>query len=315
MTDRPRRYLVTGGAGFIGSHLVRELLARGHTVRVLDDFATGRRSNLEGLHGALEVQEGDIRKPAAVRRAMKGVTHVHHHAALPSVARSVADPKTCHEVNVTGTLNLLLAARSAGVERFVYASSSSVYGDSPHLPKEEGMAPAPLSPYAVTKACSERYCQIFHALHGLPCVSLRYFNVFGPNQDPGSPYSAAIPRFITALLRGEPLVIRGDGRQTRDFTYVDNVVHANILADGAERVGGLTLNIAGGTSVSLLDLLSALQELTGCRTDPVFEAARPGDVRHSHADIRRAADVLGYQPIVGFIDGLRRTVEHYRRLR
>ena len=309
------RYLVVGGGGFIGCHLVRELLSRGHGVRVLDNFTTGHRANLDGLAGELEIIEGDIRDRAVVSQAVEGISHILHQAALPSVVRSVADPLTSHEVNVTGTLNLLLAARNAKVERFVFASSSSVYGDTTELPKEEGMHPRPLSPYAIGKLCAEQYCRVFHSLYALNTVVLRYFNVFGPRQDPNSPYSAAIPMFIRAILNGQRPGVKGDGRQTRDFTYVANVVHANLLACTAKDVGGEVFNVGGGQRYSLLDLLSSLGKLGKTPVDPVFEPPRPGDVRDSQADINRAQRSLGYAPIVGFDDGLRETLSYYKSLR
>ena len=306
------RYLVVGGAGFIGSHIVRRLVADGALVRVLDDFSTGFRRNLEGLETKIELIEGDIRDRQVVARASTGVTHVLHQAALPSVARSVADPQTSNDVNVVGTLNLLVAARDAGVRRFVYASSSSVYGNTTELPKHEGMPLKPLSPYAVGKLCAEHYCHVFHSLYGLDTVMLRYFNVFGPRQDPDSPYSAAIPRFILTVLGGGQPTVKGDGLQTRDFTYVENVVHANLLACTAAGVGGRAFNVGVGQRISLLDLIRSLGRLTARTLEPIFEPARPGDVRDSQADIGQARALLGYEPIVDLQTGLERTVAFYR---
>ncbi len=311
-----RRYLVTGGAGFIGSNLVEALLRRGDSVVVLDDFSTGRRPNLETAvrarsHGAPEpiVIQGDIRDRATVRRALEGVTHVLHQAALPSVPRSIEDPASSHEVNATGTLNLLLAARDAGVARFVYASSSSVYGDAPLLPKVESMAPAPLSPYAVSKLAGEQYCRIFHGLYGLETIALRYFNVFGPRQDPNSQYAAVVPNFVKAATSGGRPMIFGDGLQSRDFTYIDNAVEANLLACEAQSdAAGRAYNVACGERTSLLDLVKALERVVGSPLRPIHDPPRPGDVRDSVASIDEAERALGYAPRVGLEEGLRRTV-------
>ena len=308
------RWLVTGGAGFIGSHLVREILSRGQAVRVLDNFSTGSRAKLAGLTGALEIVEGDIRSPETCASAMREVAYVLHVAALPSVARSVADPQTSHDVNVNGTFNLLMAARDAGVKRLVYSSSSSVYGDTPELPKEEGMKPTPLSPYAVSKLVGEHYCSVFTSLFGLSTVALRYFNVFGPRQDPNSQYSAVIPRFITAMLKGEAPRVHGDGLQTRDFTYVKNVVHANLLACEADLSGPVVVNIGAGQRTSLLDLIAAIGALGGKTLAPVFEPTRKGDVRDSQAAIARAREKLGYTPIVDMAAGLAETLAYFKTL-
>jgi UDP-glucose 4-epimerase len=306
-----KRVLVTGGAGFIGSHLVDELVRRGVQVRVLDNFSTGRRENVAPVIDQIELIEGDIRDADTVHRAVQGVDYVLHQAALPSVPRSVADPLTTHAVNATGTLNVLLAAREANVKRVVYASSSSVYGDNPALPKREEMPTHPLSPYAVSKLAGENYCRAFYQVYGLPAVVLRYFNVFGPRQDPASPYAAVIPKFIAALLRGESPTIYGDGTKSRDFTYVANVVQANLLACEKDEAIGQVLNVACGERHTLFDLYSELVELTGKALPPVFAPARPGEVKHSLAAIEQAAQVLGYAPQVEWHEGLRRTVEWY----
>jgi len=301
-------YLVTGGAGFIGSHIVDALLAEGHRVRVLDNFSTGKRENVAHVLDQIELIEGDARDPEAVRRSVEGVQYVLHQAALPSVPRSIKDPLTTHEVNATGTLNVLIAARDAGVKRLVYASSSSVYGDTPELPKREDMTPRPKSPYAVSKLAGEHYCQAFGEAYGLETVCLRYFNVFGPRQDPNSQYAAAIPRFILALLNGGELRIYGDGEQTRDFTYVGNVVRANLLAATAPGAAGAVCNVACGQRTSLLTLIGMLSELTGKEPAPIFEPARPGDVRDSLADLTNAERRFGYAAKVSLVHGLRETV-------
>ena len=309
------RYLVTGGAGFIGSHLVRELVSRGEAVRVLDDFKTGKPENLAPISEGLELLEGGVDDPVAVDRAMQGVDFVLHQAALGSVPRSVEDPLTSHSVNLTGTLVLLESARRAKVRRFIYASSSSVYGDTPQLPKVETMPTAPLSPYAVTKLAGEFYCGVFHRIYGLETVSLRYFNVFGPRQSPDSQYAAVIPRFMSALASSESPVIYGDGRQSRDFTYIDNVVQANLLSCTApSAAAGQAYNIACGESFTLLDLLREMGEICGRNVQPRFEAARLGDVRDSLAGIGKAKEFLGYQPAVSFQEGLRRTL-HFAGLK
>ena len=310
------RYLVTGGAGFIGSNLTRALLSAGQRVRVLDNFLTGKRENLAGLAhdhgGAFELQEGDIRDLPAARRAVEGADYVLHQGALPSVPRSVADPVLSNEINVAGTVNVLVAARDAAVRRVVFAASSSAYGDTPELPKRESMAPNPKSPYAAQKLAGEHYMRIFQEVYGLETVSLRYFNVFGPRQDPQSTYAAVIPRFITSVLRGEPPTVYGDGLQTRDFTYIDNVVQANLAACAAPKAAcGGVFNIACGERVSLLDILEIVYGLAGKRVAPKFEPSRAGDVRDSLADITRARDVVGYDPKVAFRDGMRKTFEWF----
>jgi len=307
-----RTFLVTGGAGFIGSNIVAELVRRGERVRVLDNFATGKRENIAPFLSQVELIEGDLRLPEAVRQAVEGVDYVLHQGALPSVQRSIEDPLATNEVNARGTLNLLIAARDAGVKRVVYASSSSIYGDSPTLPKVETMKPAPKSPYAASKLAGEHYCQVFHQVYGLETVCLRYFNVFGPNQDPTSDYAAVIPKFITAMLRGDGPVIYGDGLQSRDFTPVVNVVEANLLAADAEDAAGKVFNVACGKRHNLLELVEALNRILNTSLTPIHAAPRPGDVRHSQADVSKAERVLGYKTVVEFEEGLERAAEWYK---
>jgi UDP-N-acetylglucosamine/UDP-N-acetyl-alpha-D-glucosaminouronate 4-epimerase len=304
-------YLVTGGAGFIGSHLVRALHTRGDKVRVLDNFSTGFRRNLADLPD-VEVIEGDVRSYHTVREAVEGVHFVLHQAALPSVPRSIRDPITSNDVNVVGTLNVLNASRDARIARLIYASSSSIYGRSPELPKREDMMPLPISPYAVSKLAGENYCRAFWELYGFETVMLRYFNVFGPQQDPTSQYSAVIPIFISKLLKGEAPVVNGDGSQTRDFTFVDNIVQANLTACQAAGVAGKLFNVAAGSRHSVLELLETLQDITGERLPARFNPSRMGDVPHSYADIGQARELLRYQPTVGFRDGLERTTAAMR---
>jgi UDP-glucose 4-epimerase len=304
--------LVTGGGGFIGSHLVDRLLDLGHSVRVLDNFSTGRRTNLRRTLTHIELIEGDLRDPDTVRRAAQGAEIVLHQAALPSVPRSVNDPRTTNAVNVEGTLNVLLAAREAGARRVVVASSSSVYGDTPTLPKIETMPPTPRSPYAISKLAAEQYTCSFAALYGLETVALRYFNVFGPRQDPTSQYSGVIALFCTAALRGEPYTIQGDGLQSRDFTYIENVVQANLLAATAPDVSGQVFNVACGERITLLDMITTLNRLVG-RDQPIeYSPARSGDVRHSLAAIGKARQLLGYAPAIDLAEGLARTLAWYR---
>jgi UDP-glucose 4-epimerase len=306
--------LVTGGAGFIGSSLVRALLARGDRVRVLDDFSTGNLENLSEVASDIEIHEGDVRDNAALGPALAGVELVFHQAAIPSVPRSLADPLFNHDVSATGTLKLLVAAQRAGVRRVIYAASSAAYGDAPTLPKVETMRPAPTSPYAVGKLTGEHYCQVFASAYGLETVCLRYFNVFGPRQDPASEYAAVIPRFITGALAGRGLTVYGDGTQSRDFCFIDNVAEANLLAGsaGAGDVSGHVLNVACGVSTSLNDLIRILGEALGRRIAVTYAPARVGDVKHSLGDIQEARVRLKYTGDVPFQEGLRRTVEWYR---
>jgi UDP-glucose 4-epimerase len=303
--------LVTGGAGFIGSHLVQRLLRDGYRVRVLDNFVTGKTDNLQDVRGDIELVEGSVADEEAARRAVEGVQGVLHQAAVPSVPRSVRDPLGSNEANITGTLTLLCAARDAGVQRFVYAASSSAYGDTSTLPKEESMLPVPLSPYAVAKLAGENYCRVFHRVYGLETVSLRYFNVFGPRQDPKSEYAAVVPRFITAMLEGREITIYGDGEQSRDFTYIDNTVEANMLALSSPHAPGELCNVACGESFTLNELAHTLGEITGTRPNIQYVEGRAGDVKHSLADISRAHRVLGYAPRIGFREGLQKTAEYF----
>ena len=308
--------LVTGGAGFIGSNLTEALLKQGYLVRVLDNFSTGKRENLifDKTYSFLEMIEGDICDLTVCQRVMKNIEYVFHQAALPSVQRSVEDPLTSNSVNVGGTLNILLAARDAGVKRLIYASSSSIYGDTPTLPKHEEMPPNPLSPYALQKYIGEKYCRLFFQLYGLETVSLRYFNIFGPKQDPTSIYSAVIPRFIGALLEGRSPTIFGDGEQSRDFTYIDNVVQANLLAMSAVHLNGEAINIACGKRTSLNQLISFLKEIVGSKVSPIYEEPRKGDVKHSLAEIRKGKQFLNYEPKVDIEAGLKKTVEYFQKL-
>ena len=307
------KYLVTGVAGFIGRSIAAALLARGETVRGIDSFITGRRENLFGLEG-MEFVEGDLADPAACAEVCRGVEIVFHEAALASVPRSVADPVATNVNCVDATLNLLVAAREAGVRRVVYAGSSSAYGDTPTLPKHEGMMPNPISPYAVAKLAGEHYMRVFARVYGMETVVLRYFNVFGPYQDPTSHYSGVLAVFCRRMLAGEQPTIYGDGEQSRDFTYIDNVVHANLLAAGApaEKVSGRTMNTATGARITLNETFRLLRELTGYEGEPAYANPRAGDIRDSLADIGLAGELLGYQPVVDFREGLRRTVEWYR---
>jgi len=302
------RVLITGGAGFIGSNLVDELLAAGHAVRVLDNFSTGHRHNLAGAEDEVELIEGDLRSYERVHNAVRGCEVVLHQGALPSVPRSVQDPLTTSEINVGGTLNVLLTARDEGVRRVVFASSSSIYGDAPGFPRSEGQTPMPLAPYAVSKLAAEQYCRVFTAVYGLETVSLRYFNVFGRHQDPASMYSAVIPRFVLAMRQGQAPTIYGDGEQSRDFTHVDDVVAANVLAMDAPGASGGVFNVACGTHHSLNELVELLNGLLETDVEPIHTSPRAGDVERSWADIGLARDLLGYAPTVDFEHGLRRTL-------
>jgi nucleoside-diphosphate-sugar epimerase len=305
-------YLVTGGAGFIGSNLVEALLLRGHAVRVVDNFSTGRRENLQSLSGNLEVSELDITDGAALSRVFTGVEYVLHEAALPSVPRSIEDPVGTFRASVEGTINVLESARQAGIKKLVFASSSSIYGSNPELPKRETMLPAPMSPYAAGKLSAETFCRVYHKVYGLPTTCLRYFNVFGPRQDPNSQYAAVIPKFITAGLKNQGVTVFGDGEHSRDFTYVDNVVQANILAaENPDGAGGV-FNAACGDRVTLNQMLGMIEELRGGPINRQYVPSRPGDVPHSQADISLLQETFGYQPRVPFRQGLARTYEYFK---
>jgi len=304
-------YLVTGGAGFIGSHLAEELLRRGHRVRVVDSLITGKRANLASI-AAAEFIEGDLADADVAAKAAMGMDYVLHQAAIPSVPRSVDDPAPTTRANITATLNILVAARAAGVKRLVYAGSSAAYGDTPTLPKHEEMPTRPLSPYALQKLVGEQYCQLFTQLYRFPTVTTRYFNVFGPRQDPGSPYSGVISLFATAVLAGQTPIIHGDGEQTRDFTYIANVVDGVLRACEAPNVAGEVINVATGQRTSLNELLRVLNRLVNVNVRPTYKETRAGDVRDSQADISKAKALLGYEPTVSLEDGLRHTLEWCR---
>lgn len=301
-------YLVTGGAGFIGSHIVDALLMAGHNVRVLDDFSSGKTSNIQQVIDRITLIQGSIADLDTVKQAAEGVDYVLHHAALVSVPGSVDNPLAANLLNIDGTLNVLVAARDAGVKRVVYASSSAVYGNIPDLPKNEGMKTDLLSPYALTKLTGEHYCQLFTKLYGLATVTLRYFNVFGPRQDPNSLYAAVIPKFIETIIQGKRPIIYGDGMQSRDFSYVQNNVKANILACKMPGVEGEVFNISCGQSFTLIELVAAINQILGTRVEPIFEPIRAGDVKHSLADVTKATEMLGYSPSVTFIDGLEQLI-------
>jgi len=305
-------YLVTGGAGFIGSALVRELLRRGEQVRVVDNFLTGKPQNLAEVLDRIEFQEVDLSDLEQLRPALAGIDYVLHQAALPSVPRSVTDPVTSNQMNIDATLNLLVAARDARVKRVVYAASSAAYGDTPTLPKLESMPSNPISPYAITKLVGEMYAKVFTQTYGLETVSLRYFNIFGPRQDPTSPYSGVLSLFITSLLQGKQPTIYGDGEQSRDFTFVDNAVQANLLACTAPHVAGKVLNVATGQRQTLNNTFATLRRIIGADVEPLYAAPRAGDILHSQADITQARQHLGYEPTVLFEEGLEKTVEWYR---
>ena len=306
-------FLVTGGAGFVGSHLVEELLRRGEQVRVLDNFSTSKRENIGTFLDNVELIEGDIRSYHTVREAVDGIGIIFHQGALPSVPRSVKDPLTTNDVNVAGTLNVLDAARDAGVKRVVFASSSSVYGANPEIPKREEMLPMPISPYAVSKLTGEKYCEVFSQIYGLETVALRYFNVFGPRQDPQSSYAAFIPRFIVGIAEAKELIINGDGNQSRDFTFVSNVVDANLRAAHAEDVSGQVFNIACGSNLTVNEVVNIVREALGTEGHVKHGPPAPGDVPHSLADITRAREKLGYEPLVPAEEGLRRAVQWFRK--
>jgi len=306
-------FLVTGGAGFIGSNISEELVRRGEKVRILDNFSTGKRENIADFEDAIEVVEGNLRDLETVGRAVAGVDFIVHEGALPSVERSIKDPLMTNAVNILGTLNLLSAALRLGVRRVVYASSSSVYGDTPTLPKKEEMKSNPNSPYAVTKLVGEEYCRIYYSIYGLETVCLRYFNVFGPKQDPNSQYAAVIPKFISLMLKGKRPPVYGDGEQSRDFTFIDNVVEASLEACKVKKAAGGVFNIACGERVTINKLVRRINEILGTRIEPVYESPRKGDVKHSQADISRARKVLNYSPKVGFELGLERTVHWFKQ--
>jgi len=313
--EKPSRILVTGGGGFIGSNLTEALLKQGHRVRVLDNFSTGKRTNLlfDEVYPSLEIIEGDIRDLVLCQKSMKEVEYVFHQAALASVPQSVEDPLTANAVNVEGTLNILLAARDKGVKRLIYASSCAIYGDDPTLPKKEDMVPVPLSPYALQKNIGENYGRLFFQLYGLEFVSLRYFNVFGPKQDPSSIYSAVIPRFIDALIYDRSPIVFGDGEQSRDFVYIDNVVQANLLAISAKHLHGEVINIGCGRKISLNRLLDVLKEILGSKVSVIYQEARKGDIRDSLADIQKGKEILNFEPQVGIEVGLKKTVEYFQK--
>lgn len=306
-----KRTVVIGGAGFIGSHLAEELARRAYHITILDDLSTGKTENTESLlkKGNVEFLQGSVTDLPLLQELFQGVNYVFHQAAIPSVPRSIKNPQTCHEINITGTLNVLLAARDNGVMKVIYASSSSVYGDTPTLPKREDMLPNPQSPYAVTKLAGEYYCQVFHQVYGIPTICLRYFNVYGPRQDPNSQYAAAIPRFISRVTQGNPPIIYGDGEQTRDFTFIKDTVEANILAAESDATG--VFNIGKGESVSINRLAELIIGLMGNNVRPVHEESRPGDIRHSMADISRAK-TFGYDPKYSLEEGLRETIRSFR---
>jgi nucleoside-diphosphate-sugar epimerase len=309
-------FLVTGGAGFIGSNLADELIRRGGTVRIIDNLVTGSRHNLEEIGGSFDFIEADLNDTALVEKALDGVEVVFHQAALPSVPRSVADPAETHNACVNATFNILQMSRAAGIRKFVYAASSSAYGDQPVLPKTETMRPDPLSPYAAAKLAGEHYCRVFHTVYGMDTVALRYFNVFGPRQDPSSQYSGVISRFIDAFMKGGTPVIYGDGEQSRDFTFIANVVDANIKASLSTRAAGEVMNVANGERVTLNQLVDVMGRVTG-KMDVAadYQPERQGDVKHSQADNRKAVELIGYEKLVGLEEGLRRTIEWWKSSR
>jgi nucleoside-diphosphate-sugar epimerase len=307
------KYLVTGGAGFIGSNICRKLTSEGCFVRVVDNLLTGKKSNLADIIDEIEFIEADMGDEAVASSAMKDIDVVLHQGALPSVPKSLDNPEATHKHCVDATFTLLMAARDGGVKRFVYAASSSAYGDSPTLPKEEKMPARPLSPYAVAKLVGEYYCSVFYKVFGLETISLRYFNVFGPYQDPTSQYAAAIPAFVTSILQDKSPTVYGDGQQSRDFTFIENVVHANLLAARAEKTEGQAVNIACGNAVTVNKIIEMINEIVGNNVKPIYADARIGDVKHSLADITQAEKLLGYKPLVPFKDGLAIAIEWYRK--
>jgi len=306
-------YVVTGGGGFIGSHIIENLVRQRNTVKVIDNFSTGKRENIDAFKNDVEIIDADLAETKNLAQFLKGADYVIHQAAIPSVPKSILDPLKSHNANVNGTLNLLLACRDAGVKRFVYASSSSLYGDSPTLPKHESMMPNPLSPYGAQKLFAEMYCQVFTKAYGLETVSLRYFNVFGPRQDSTSQYSGVLALFIPAVLQGRRPTIYGDGLQSRDFTYVQNVVEANLLACKVPGVAGQVFNVACGDRITVNSMLHQINKIVGVDISPIYAEPRSGDIKHSQADITRAREHLGYEPKVSFEEGLRATVEWYRK--
>ncbi|MEK6677314.1 MAG: SDR family oxidoreductase [Planctomycetota bacterium] len=308
------RVLVTGGAGFIGSHLATRLVELGHIVRVVDDFSTGKRNNLAHLQGRFELVEDDLRNPAVCAKVCKEVEFVFHQAAIPSVPKSVDNPLDSHEANINATFHLLRGAVEQKVRRFIYAASSSAYGDAAESAKHEGIIPAPLSPYAVQKLTGEHYARAFFECYGLQTISLRYFNVFGPWQDPNSTYAAAIPAFVTAILQGDPPLVYGDGTQTRDFTYIDNVVDGNVLAMQAQKTIGESVNVACGGAISVNEVIAEINRALNTNVATRFLPPRAGDVKHSRADIRLAQSLLHYSPKIDFATGLQRTIDYYRSL-
>lgn len=308
----PQKFLVTGGAGFIGSNICRRLVAEGCYVRVIDNLLTGKKSNLAGILEKIDFIEADMGDETAARAAMKGIDVVLHQGAVPSVPRSVDDPATTHQHCVNATFTLLLAARDSRIKRFVYAASSSAYGDSPVMPKVETMITNPKSPYAAAKLFGEYYCSVFSKVYGLETIALRYFNVFGPYQDPTSQYAAAIPAFVTSILRGQSPTVYGDGEQSRDFTYIDNVVQANLLAARALKTNGEVVNIACGDKITVNAIIAMINEMTGSSVAPIYAPSRPGDVKHSLADISKAETLIGFKPVVPFKQGLEKAIHWYR---
>ncbi len=308
-----KNFLVTGGAGFIGSNICKRLISDKCSVRVIDNLLTGKKSNLAQIIDKIEFIEADMGDPKVASEAMKDIDVVLHQGALPSVPKSVDDPVTTHRHCVTATFNLLVAARDAGIKRFVYAASSSAYGDAPTSPKVETMPTDPLSPYAVAKLVGEYYCSVFYKVYGLQTISLRYFNVFGPQQDPASQYAAAIPAFVTAILKDQPPTVYGDGEQSRDFTYIDNVVEANLLAAKAPKTEGQVINIACGQAVTVNEIIGMINDSLGKNIKPTYEPTRPGDVKHSLADITRAKQVIGFEPVIPFNEGLKLAIDWYTK--